>query len=246
MAKLPAKTARLWVDEFPLSGYLSAITWKLDQETIKVDTLSSDGPERVVGNYDGHMISLNGFFDGVDGAFDELAFSDLNTDEDHHAFVAFGGTTEGSVGYEGPIRLKSQPRSAASGQAILLNLESEGAGPVARANILRTATVTATGNGTGQNLGATTSGQLFVVVFRVLAKTGTGSIAMKIQGSSDDGGGDAYADISGLVSGTLTDVGCVRVTTTAATEAYKRLVVSTFSGFTNATILVTAGVAAGS
>lgn len=243
MAKLPAKSTRVYVDEFALAGYLSAVNWKLDQETIKVDSLASVGPERVVGNYDGHMISLNGFFDGVDDAFDEIAFVDLNTDEDHHAFVAWGGISEGAIGYEGPIRLKSQPRSAAVGQAVLLNLETEGAGPVVRASILRTATVTGTGNGTGQNLGATVSGQLTVVTYRILAITG-GAITLQTHESSDNGSGDAYANIAALASGSLSAVGVTRKTTSAATEAWKRITISAMTA-SSATILVTAGVAAG-
>jgi len=243
MAKGPAKNTRVWIDEHALSGYLSAVDWKLDQETIKVDNFLSNGPERVVGNYD-HMLTLNGFFDGANDAFDEIAYANLKTDESHHAFVSFGGASEGAVGYEGAVRLKSDPRSAALGQAVLLNLETEGAGPVARSTILRAASITGTGNGTGQNLGATISGQLLTVVYRVLAVSGSGSITLQIHESQNDGGGDAYASIAALASGALTAVGVTRKTTTAASEAWKRVTVSAFSGFTSVTILVTIGVAA--
>lgn len=243
MAKVAAKQTRVWVDEHALSGYLSGADLKVDQETVKVDVFSSSGPERVVGNYD-TMLSLAGFFDGADDAFDEIAFVNLRTDETHYAFSAFGGVTEGSRGYEQPIRLKSQPVSSKVGAAVLLNLEAEGDGPISRAHILRSAAVTGTGNGTGQNLGATTSGQLFVVTYRILAVSGTGSIVLQCQESQNDGSPDTYASISDLASGTLSGVGVTRKTTTAATEAYKRISVTTFSGFTSVTILVTAGLAA--
>lgn len=243
MAKIAAKSTRVWIDEHVLSGYLNAADFKLDQETVKVDAFSDAGPRRVVGNYDA-MVSLGGFFDGDDAAFDEIAFVNLRTDEQHHAFLAFGGVTEGSRGYEQPVRLKSQPISSKTGAAVLLNLEAEGDGPVSRAYILRSGTITGTGDGTGQNLGATTSGQLFVVTYRVLAVDGTGSIVLQCHESSDDGGGDAYASVADLASGTLSAVGVTRKTTTGATEAYKRITVQTFSGFTSATILVTAGLAA--
>ncbi len=242
MAKVAAKNSRVWIDEHALSGYLSGADLKMEQETILVEDFLSAGPERLVGNYD-HMLSLNGFFDAADDAFDPVAFVDLMTDEDHQAFVTFGAGAVGSVGYEGPVRLKSQPRSAAVGQAVLLNIETEGAGPIARSTILHTGAITATGDQDGQNLGATSSGDLLVVVYRVLAVSGSGSIVMQIHESSDDGGSDAYASIAALASGTLTGVGATRKTTTAATEAYKRLTVSTFSGFTSATVLVTIGVA---
>lgn len=243
MAKGPARNTRVWIDEFALSGYLSAADFKIEQETIKVDNFLSNGPERLVGNYD-HMLTLNGFFDGVNDAFDELAFSQLNTDESHHTFVSFTGAAEGAVGYEGAVRLKSQPRAAAIGQAILLNLEAEGAGPVSRSTILRAATITGTGNGTGQNLGATISGQLLTVVYRILSVSGSGSVTFQIHESSDNGAGDAYANVAALASGALTAVGVTRKTTTAATEAWKRVTASAFSGFTNVVALVTIGVAA--
>ena len=243
MAKVPAKSTRVWVDEHALSGYLSGADLKLDQETIKVDAFTSTGPERVVGNYD-HTLSLAGFFDGADDAFDEISFVNLRTDEQHYAFSAFGGVTEGSRGYEQPIRRKSQPVSSKVGAAVLLSLEAEGDGPISRAYILRSATVTGTGNGTGQNLGATTSGQLFVVTYRILAVSGSGSIVLQCQESQNDGSPDTYASIAALASGTLSGVGVTRKTTTAATEAWKRVSVATFSGFTSATILVTAGLAA--
>lgn len=242
MAKVPAKSTRVWIDEHALSGYLSSADLKLEQQTISVENFVSSGPERLVGNYD-HSLSFNGFFDGVDGAIDKIVRSDLNTDENHHAFVTFGAGAVGSTGYEGPIRLKSEPRSASVGQAVLLNLETEGAGPIARSTILHTGAITGTGNQAGQNLGATLSGSLLVVVYRVLAVSGSGSIVMQVHESSDNGAGDAYANVAALASGTLTGVGVTRVTTTGATEAWKRLSVATFSGFTSVTVLVTIGVA---
>jgi hypothetical protein len=242
VAKAPARNTRIWIDEHALSGYLSAAEIKVEQETVKVDNFLSSGPERVVGNHD-HSASFSGFFDGADDAFDEIAFSDLRTDEDHYAFVAFGAATEGTYGYERVVRLKSQPRSAQVGQAVLLNLEDEGSGPIVRATILRSAAVTGTGNGTGRNLGATTSGQLFVVTYRILSVSGAGSIVLNTQESQNDGSPDTYANITALASGTLTGVGVTRKTTTSATEAWKRIAVSTFSGFTSVTVLVTAGTA---
>ncbi len=243
MAKIAAQGSRIWIDEHALSGYLSAVELKaVEQETIKVDNFLSTGPERVVGNHD-HSASYSGFFDGADDAFDEIAFSNLRTDEDHYAFVAFGAATEGTYGYERVVRLKSQARPAQVGQAILLNLEDEGSGRIVRANILRSATITGTGNGTGRNLGATTSGQLFVVTYRVISVSGTGSIVLQTHESQNDGSPDSYANVSDLASGTLSGVGVTRKTTTAATEAWKRVVVQTFSGFTSAVILVTAGTA---
>jgi hypothetical protein len=238
VAKQPANVVRAYLDEINISGKISAFGLDLSQETPVVTCLSDDGPRRVVGNYD-HKASFSGFFDGDDDEFDEQAFVNFRTDEDHYLSTLFG-TSEGVLSYQDVCRLVSQPRSGAVGGAIMLNLEAEGSGVRTRGVVLRNATVTGTGNGTGRNMGATLSGTLLAVHFHLIALTGT-DIALKLQESSDDGGGDAYADITGLASGTLTGAGVVRKTTTAATEAYKRVVISSPSGFTSATIVVTAG-----
>ena len=93
-------------------------------------------------------------------------------------------------------------------------------------------------------MGASTAGQTFAVVYRILAVSGAGSITLRVQESANDGAPDAYADITGLTE-TFTAVGAVRDTVTIATEAWKRLSVQAFSGFTSVTILVTAGIVQG-
>jgi len=244
MAKVPSHPSRIWLDQYALSGYLTASELKVEQETAKTDCFSDTGPRRIVGNYD-HMGSHMGLFDAAaSDALDPVVAAAFAADTDHYLAQAFGSAAEDAVVYERVVRLKGQPRKAATGAAILLNIEDEGSGPLVRGRILRSAAVTATGNGTGRNLGATTSGQLFVVTYRILAVSGSGSIVLQCQESQNDGSPDSYASISDLASGTLSAVGVTRKTTTSATEAWKRISVATFSGFTSVTVLVTAGLAA--
>ena len=245
MAKKAAHGSRFWLDEFQLSGYLTSSSLKVGQETVNVATFADTGPRRVVGNFD-HTGDWSGLFDADDGALEPVLAVDGWTDEDHYLAHAFGSASEADLIYERVVRLKERPLEAKGGQALLLNFTDEGSGSLVRGQILRSAAVTGTGNGTGLNLGATTSGQLFVVTYRILAKSGTGSIVLQCQESQNDGSPDAYASISDLASGTLSGVGVTRKTTTSATEAWKRISVATFSGFTSVTVLVTAGLAAGS
>ena len=243
MAKVASHPSRIWLDQYALAAYLTATEVKVDQETARVDCFADTGPRRIVGNYD-HAGSHMGLFDAAaSDALDPVVSAAFAADTDHYLAQAFGSAAENAVVYERVVRLKGRPQKAATGTAILLNIEEEGSGPMVRGRILRSAAVTATGNGTGRNLGATTSGQLTVVTYRILAVSGTGSITLQCQESSDDGGGDAYASIAALASGALTTVGVTRKTTTGATEAWKRISVSAFSGFTSVTILATVGVA---
>lgn len=242
MAKVASHPTRIWLDQYALASYLTATNVKADQEAIPTTTFGDSGPRRVVGNFD-HAGEHSGLFDAADNALEPILTAVFEPASDHYLAQAFGSAAENDVVYERVVRLTDKPIEAKGGAAVLLNFSEAGAGTLVRGRILRSATVTGTGNGTGRNLGTTTSGQLFVVTFRLLSVTG-GAITMKVTESSDDGGSDAYADVTGLTSGSLNAAGVVRVTTTAATEAYKRLEVSAMTA-SSATILVTAGVAAG-
>ena len=241
MAKVAAHSARHYLDIFALAGYLSAFDLGVEQETPVVTTFGDTGPRRLAANYD-HTHELGGFFDGADDTYDETLFALLTTSSDYHLLHAPEGLTEGKVAYEALVRLASEPRSGSVGGAVLLNLSATGSNHLARGWVLRNATATGTGNGTGQNLGATSAGAIVVATYRVLSGTFT-SISMQVQQSTDDGAGDAYSAIADLNSGAITSAGVTRTTTTGATEAWKRLSVTAFSG-TNAVILVTLAVEA--
>lgn len=238
--KIAAKSVRVYLDKYDLSGDLNSTSQSFNVETPVVTCFNHTGPRRLEGNYDTEDSDL-GFFDGDTAAYDAILASIVGDGIDHYLGKTFG-TTEGDTAYEKIVRISGQPRAGGIGGAVLLNFDAKGAGGAYRGVILRSATVTGAGNGTGQNLGATVSGDEFAVTFRLLSFTGT-NITLKVQGSSDDGGGDAYADIASLTSGALTAIGVVRVSTTAATEAWKRLNVS--GTFSSALILVTCGQVAG-
>lgn len=87
----------------------------------------------------------------------------------------------------------------------------------------------------GATIGTTAFGlQMYV---QLLSFTGT-SVTIKVQSSTDNGGGDAFADIAGATSGALTTPAGLRVATgsTASVERYLRVV--TTGTFTQATFAV--------
>jgi len=240
VVKQPAKSAAVYFDEFVFSGYLNSTSQDLTPELPKIDCLDGAGPRRLMGNYDVAHSDL-GFMDTADDAYDDQLWMAMNDSGDHYLGKMFGGNTpptEGTIAYESIVKNSGQPRSAAVGGAQLLNMDSQGSGGIFRGLVLRSANLVAAGNGTGQNQGATVSGEEYAVVFRVIAVAG-GSITLKIQQSTDNGVADLYADVAGLTSGALAAAGVVRVSTTAVTEAWKRVVAS--GTFTSATVLVTAG-----
>jgi hypothetical protein len=244
VAKVPLNpNSRIYLDEFDLSGVLNSITQNVDQATPVVTCISDAGPRRIVANYEMKANAL-GFFEPTDDGYDEQIWAMLNDgDTDHYLTHLFGASAIGNVAYDMVARISGQPRSAAVGGAILLNYDTEGANGIVRGLVLGNKTTTGAESLTGQNQGVTTAGTIYAVIFRVLTFNGT-NITLKVQESSDDGAGDAYADIAGLTSGALTDIGVVRATTVAATEAWKRLDIS--GTFTSCAIVVTAGTVQGS
>jgi hypothetical protein len=78
--------------------------------------------------------------------------------------------------------------------------------------------------------------QLYAQLFSF---TGT-SVTLKVQSSTDDAAGDAFADVTGATTGALSAIGAARVATgaTAAVERYLRLVsTGTFSEATFAVVV---------
>ena len=102
-------------------------------------------------------------------------------------------------------------------------------------------TNTSTGNLTSVDIGTTSTSQTLQAVFRVLALTGS-NVTLNVQQSSDDGSSDAFGTISGMTSGSLSAIGVVRTTTSAATERYKRINVA--GTFDSVTFIVSLGVIA--
>lgn len=240
MAKKPANAIRVYVDEFDFSGFLNSSSQDLTQETPVVTCFSDTGPRRVVGNYD-FALKQMGFFDPADNSFDEQTFLLLADSDDHYIGIAYELAAENTIAYEFLVRNAAQPRSGATGGAVITGFDSGGSGGVSRSLVLASVTTTGAENRTGRNMGATSAGEVFQAVFRVLSFSGT-DITLKIQESSDNGSGDAYADVAGLTSGALTAAGVVRTTTTAATEAWKRVNIS--GTYTSALVVVTAGLVA--
>ncbi len=239
MAKVASHPTRIWVDHYPLASYLTATEAKIEQETIPVTTFADAGPRRLVGNYD-HSGSHAGLFDaGSTSDLDPMLAALFNDSADHYLLQTFGSAAEGARGLDRVIRFKGRAFKSAIGAASLLSFEEEGSGAMVRSAILRAATVTGTGNGTGQNLGATISGQQLQVVYRILAIAG-GAITLQTHESQDNGAGDAYANVAALASGSLSAVGVTRVSTTGATETWKRTTISAMTA-SSATILVSIG-----
>lgn len=242
MARLAGAPSRIYIDEFDFSGRTNNGEMTVDVNLPEVTCFSDSAAEFVEGLYN-TSLSVNGFFDPADDNYDEQMWAVIGGGvKSYFGFYPGQDGTHADIGYEIQGQIKDEPHIAEVAGAVLLNFTAQGEGATVRSTILCNGAVTATGavTNSNKNLGTTTSGEKFVAVIRVLSVTGSGSITVDIEQSSDDGGADAYALITGMQQ-TFTAIGVSRETTTSATEAYKRVNVTALSGFTSVTLLVTAG-----
>lgn len=238
MALVHAKGATIYLDALDLSGLTNSASISAAVDTAEVTTFASLAKEFLEGDYTA-TASFSTFYDNTDDGWDEQAWSKVTTQDDTHYLCVIPGSTAGTVCYELAGMWTGQPRAFDVGSAITIGGEMQGSGQLSRGGVNWTGAITATGAKTGVNHGATTSTQTIVVTYRILSVSGSGSIVFALEESSDNGSGDAYTAVAALASGTLSGVGVTVKTATAATEAWKRINVTTFSGFTSVTALVT-------
>ena len=247
MAKSPGRKTRIFVDEFDFSGRVSAVEIPFEVNVPEVTALSDGGGTFVEGQYSVSIVQ-NGFFD-ADGAAPP---ADLNIDKEmildlvsgvDHLVGAYPGASAvpGAVGYEIQGRPSNEARPVEVAGAILLNVTWKGNGPVVRSTVAANGAVIATGavTASNKNVGITIAGERFVAILRVLSVSGTGSITVEVEQSQNDGSPDTYTQLLAFTAKTA--IGYQRLTTDLATEAWKRVNVTAFSGFTSATILVVVG-----
>jgi|TARA_Y100000310_G_scaffold276879_1_gene294338 hypothetical protein len=246
MGRVAGAPSTIFVDEFDFSGRTNNAVLNIDNNLPEVSAFSDAGAEFVEGIYNNSSV-INGFFDPTDDGYDEQMFGIIGDGAKHFVGIYPGNSAAATnIGYELQGQSGEQERPVEIAGAVLLNVTWQGEGPLVRSTVLANGAVTTTGavTSSNQNIGATAAGEKFVAIIRVLAVSGAGSITIVVEESTDNGAGDAYAAISGITE-TFTAVGVSRETTTSATEAWKRVNVTAFSGFSSVTIMVAVGKEAG-
>lgn len=249
------KYIRNYFDQYRVSNWVSSGSADFARDGVEYTPLEDEFKLFLPGKTGGTS-ALNGFLDIADDGFDELNFADITAPGTHYVCrTFFAGTSQA----QGDIVYETQEFNTGDGRAYdqagiaMLNWSGQVTGGVVRGVVLlpETAATSVAFVGTALNYGASVSGERFVYTIRCVSVTGTGSVTVQLWESSDNAG-DAYAAVSGLTatftstSSVLTSAGVFRTTTTAATEAYKKVKLTALSGITSATFHVTIGVEAAS
>jgi hypothetical protein len=229
------------LDYYDLSGYLTGASEAISVALADARCLSDVGPVRIVAGQPDHEHTSEGLYDVETGtaSHDLETWTQLitNKDTDHYLAKLWQGNTRGYAVSDAVVRLGSMPWGATMGAAQTLGFGASGSAHLGHGVILEPkGSITANGNRTGVNQGVKLVDVIYAVTIRCFADTFT-SFTVKIQESQNDGGADAYADVAGL-SQSVTGVGTWRLTTTAALEAWKRVVIADWIG-TSADISVT-------
>lgn len=238
-----SKATVIYHDGFRLSTIVSKASQEVSVTEAEYTALEDAAGMFAQGKPSG-KVSATGFLDITETTGWDTRALAAQTDGIHLWTCYPAGTVALQPAYLFRYQVTSQPRTFDQAQVAMIDNQGTITGAMSRGvSLLAPVAVTGTGATTGQNLGVTASTDRFIAHVMLQAVSGTGSITVEIEESSDDGSGDAYATISGM-SGTLTTVGtATRLSFTGATEAWKRVNVTAFSGFTSVTIAVAVGTA---
>lgn len=230
---------QLYVDGIDLGGDINEIKRIGGGNTpIFVTDITQSAHSRLGGKRDGGL-DMTCYFDPAAGA-SHAKFSALPTAD---VIVTYGhGTTLGNAAASCVAKQIGYDGNRGEDGSYLLSVSAQANGYGLEWGLQLTAGKRTDGsatNGSSVDLGSVSPGafglQMWVHLF---AFSGT-SVTVKIQESSDDGSGDAFADVVGATTGALSAVGAVRVATAAINvERYLRVV--TTGTFSNAVFLVQA------
>lgn len=244
------KYVRTYFDQHRVDRWASATGLDFARDGVEYTPLADEFKLFAPGKA-GATSSLNGFVDiDTTTGFDIVQFTDVVAAPGVTHYICrtnFAGTsaTAGDIVYETQEFNTGAGRAYDQANVAMLNWSGQVSDGFYRGSVLLPETAaTATGVvGSALNFGATTAGEVFVATIRLVEVAGSfGTVTIALQESSDNGA-DAYATISGMTA-TFTSLGVARVSTTSATEAYKKLNVTTLTTLTSATFHVTIGVEA--
>ena len=239
MAKQAGLGDLFFVDGVDLSGDVGAVQ-KIGapSDPLDVTGINKSAHERIYGLYDG-MIQFNSYFnDAVGAALATLKAKGSGADR---IVTYMHGSTLGA-GFAAQLVAKqlNYDGTRADDGALTFDAEAQGNGYGLEYADLLTAgkrTDTSATNGTGVDGGAASAAGL-AATLQVFAFAGT-SVTVAIEESSDNGGGDAFAAVTGGAFAAASAVGAQRIVTSLSLAVERYLRVVTTGTFSNAVFVVT-------
>lgn len=167
MSAIVLTNAKLYLNEFDLSGQLNAIAADMSAETPEITTFGMTTKARLGGLKDS-KISLNGYFDS-----EPVLFPLIGAATNPAMTIAPTGADGETCWLFRPAMAKYSPGGKV-GDVFAYKVEGEGSGPFVQGTILlpNLARIV-TGAGVGRQLGAVTATQRLYAALHVFAKSGS-------------------------------------------------------------------------
>lgn len=240
MTKRTGMGSALWVDGNDLSGDINSIRTLSSSRMVWEDTgIDVSAIERLHTHRDGGLGVTSYFNDASLHSFPVLStLPTTNRAVTYAQRAAIGGTALSLMGKQ----ISYQPKRG-NDASLLIDVDAVSNDYGAEWGELLTAgkiTATGAGNQTGLDLEAATAFGLQAWI-HVFAFSGT-DVTVRLQESSDNGVGDAFANVSGgnftAITGGAPFAERIQTTRTLAVERYLRVNVATTGGFTSLTFAV--------
>ncbi len=196
MANQVLKDARLWIGAYSLSGDANSLALDFSAEQ-QDDTVLEDSARSRTPGLKAIALQCEGLWNSgaAGGGFlEELLHDNLALTDVPVTVCPIAGAAEGDRAFTFLAELADYQRQAQVGELFRFSAGAEGRGiPLLRGQLLNNATKTASGNGTGWQLGALSSSQRLYAALHVLTVSGTSpSLTVKVQSSATQGG--TYTD----------------------------------------------------
>lgn len=220
MAQSHGKDCVILAGGYALTGYANDVTVSREADTAETSVFGVAAKTYIPGLPDATM-SVAGFWDGATGASDSILSTMLGTSGSVLTVAPAGTTLANRCTVLAGIET-SYETSANLGDAVGISAEFQASGGAWAGVILHSsaAAETSSTNSTSVNNSAASTGG-YVANLHALACAGTATI--KVQQSSDNGVGDAWADLVTFTALT-TSVAGEQKTGTGAVEQYLRVI----------------------
>lgn len=207
MALYVLTDCKLWLGEYDFSGDHNALALNYSSELEDVTTFGDDTRTRI-GGLKTVAAELEGFVSVSDGANDQddVMFANVGISDKLMTIGPEAGV-DGEIAYFFLSNEANYTPGAAVGEAMRFTVSaeaSEGAGGLVRGTIMHNATRTATGNGTGRQLGAVSSTQKLYAGIHVPTASDGDTLDVTIES-------DATNSFSGseTIRGTFTQISAI-------------------------------------
>lgn len=190
MAKYVLLDSTVYLDGADLSGDSNSLTVTAESDEVDVTTFGSAGTREFLAGLKTFSAQLQGFQSLGDGEVEETLHTQWGVSD--AIFSASAEGDDGNIGFfTKSVSMALHPIAGSVGEAASFDASFRGRGqPLVRGTILHPGDVerTATGDGTGRQLGAVSATQKVYAVLHTLSVDGTDTPTLTVKVQSDDNG----------------------------------------------------------